>query len=226
MSSSHAGSGGAKRPRVNLLPERQLAELRHRATVPKLWLALLASALVAAALWGIGTLPVLQAEREFAAVTAESEALRAEAEQYGDAQLLLTEIGGRLSDRVTLTETEVLFMALRDDLLRRLPAGSVMTEYAASVPGDEPDAGSEQAETGCVGSGASVALTLTTVGPAGLSAAAGFLAAAERLSGFSCGALIDHRVLLVGDEPMSETTVHLGFDESVRGNRFGDGGTS
>lgn len=218
---------GVRSPRVNLLPECQQAELRHRATLPKLAIALLASALIAAALWGVGAFSVMQAEAALAEVTAESAALQAEAERYGDAQLLLTEIGGRIADRETLTEPEVLFVELRDDLIRLLPDGSAMSGFAASLPGSDPAADAAAEPTaGCTGSGASVRLTLTTAGPAGLSAASQFLAAVEESAAYECGSLVDHRVLTVGDDQVSETIVQLGFDETVRALRFAEEGDS
>lgn len=208
-------------PRVNLLPERQRAEQRHEQTLPKLLLALVASGAVAGLIFAAGTIPVTLANQELAAVEAESQSLNAQIAGFGEAQEMLAAVGGRSSDRTVITETEVLFMELRDQVLGSVPDGSSIVRFAASLPGSETDAAPDPAVLdACPASGASIDLTLSTPGEGGLSAAAAFLDRAEQLEGFVCGIVIVNSLLSAGDTITSETQLQLVFNDTVRAGRF------
>lgn len=204
-------------PRVNLLPEKQRAEQRHEQTLPKLLLALVASGVVAGLIFAAGTIPVTLANQELAAVEAESQSLNTEIASFGKAQEMLAAVGGRSSDRLVITETEVLFMELRDQVLGSVPEGSSIVKFAAALPGGEADAAIAEA---CAATGSSLDLTLATPGEGGLSAAAAFLERASKLDGFVCGLVIGNTLLSAGDTTSSETQLRLVFDDTVRAGRF------
>ncbi|MGK0721161.1 hypothetical protein [Leucobacter sp. W1478] len=208
-------------PRVNLLPEKQRAEQRHEQTLPKLLLALVASGVVAGLIFVAGTIPVTLANQELAAVEAESQSLNVEIASFGKAQEMLAAVGGRSSDRLVITETEVLFMSLRDQLLAIVPEGSTIVRFAAALPGSEADAAAEPAVAeACAATGSSLDLTLATPGEGGLTAAAAFLERAGMLDGLVCGLVVDNMLLSAGDVAASETQLRLIFDETVRAGRF------
>lgn len=208
-------------PRVNLLPERQRAEQRHEETLPKLLLALVVSGAVAGLIFAAGTIPVAFANQELAAIEAESQTLSTQIASFGEAQKMLAAVGGRSSDRAVITQTEVLFMELRDQLVRSLPEGSAIVQFAASLPGGDDDAAADPAVLeACPATGATVTMTLSTPDGGGLSAAAAFLDQAGQLDGFVCGQVIATALVSAGDTTTSETQLQLVFDDTVRAGRF------
>lgn len=212
-------------PRADLLPDAQRAEIRHERTLPKLLLALVASALVAALIWAAGMIPVLFAQQELAQVESESEQLTAEIAAFSETQELLRAVGSRSSDRQVLTEQEVLFMELRDQVQAQVPEGSSLVRFAAALPG-AADAGGEAPRTAglqCDATGATVALTLAS--PAdGLANAAQLIESSRSIEGFLCATVVDSQTLIDETTSTTETQVELVFDEAVRAMRFAEGG--
>lgn len=213
-------------PRVNLLPEKQRAEQRHEQTLPKLLLALVASGAVAGLIFAAGTIPVALANQELSAIEAESQSLQTQVASFGETQEMLSAVGGRSSDRAVITETEVFFMGIRDQMLASLPEGSSIVRFAATLPGGEADtAGDPAALEACPTTGATVNLTLGTPGEGGLAAAAAFLDRVEQLDGFVCGLVIGSSLSSAAEAPTSETQLQIVFDDSVRESRFAEEGT-
>lgn len=212
-------------PRVSLLPEKQRAEQVHEKTLPKLLLALVLSGVVAGAIWAAGSLPVILANQELLAVEAQSQALLTEISSYADAQQALSAVGDRSSDREQITQTEVLFMDLRDQIVAKVPAGSSLVFISTALPGTLESAGEAPAAEGsCAATGASVTLTLSTPGGSnGLVAAAALLDGVSELSGFACGFVVDSRVLGDADVTVAETQLRFSFTEEIRALRFAEG---
>lgn len=212
-------------PRVSLLPEKQRAEQVHEKTLPKLLLALVLSGVVAGAIWSAGSLPVLLAQQKLLAVEGESQALLTEISSYADAQQTLSAVGDRSADRIHITQTEVLFMDLRDQIVAQVPEGSSLVFISAALPGTLESAGETSAAEGsCAANGASVAITLSTPGGAnGLVAAAAMLDGVSELSGFVCGVVVDSRVLGDAEVSVAETQLRFSFTDEVRALRFAEG---
>ena len=212
-------------PGVSLLPERQRAEQVHEKTLPKLLLAIVLSGIVAGAIWVAGSFPVLLANQELLEIEAESQSLNTEISSYADARQALGAVGDRSADRVQITQTEVLFMDLRDEIVGKVPGGSSLVLISASHPGTDEGSGVTPATDGsCNAAGASVAVTLATPGgPNGLAAAAALLDGLSELRGFVCGIVVDSRVLGDADVTVAETQLRLFFSEEVRALRFAEG---
>lgn len=211
-------------PRVDLLPEAQRAEIRHEKTLPLLLLALVGSGIIAALTWAAGMVPVLFAQQELARLQDESTQLNTEIAGYADAQEQLQAVGSRSSDRQTLTATEVLFMELRDEILARVPAGSSIVRFTATLPGiavgEDPAAAEPLTE--CAANGATVTMTISS--PAeGLARAAQVIEGSRGIEGFVCAMVIDSRTLSDETAAVTETQVQLVFDEAVRALRFAEG---
>lgn len=210
-------------PSVDLLPDAQRAEKQHEATLPKLLLTLVASAVVAGLIWAGGMIPVFTAQQELSQANARSAALSAEMETYSEARDLLQGVGSRETDRQVLTADEVMFIDLRDEIAASLPDGTTLTTYEAALPGG--DAATEGDLGGaCLPTGATATVTLAAPGDSdGLARAARFIDGVRNLDGFECGTMIGATVLSAGDSVTTEVQVRFVFNETVRANRFVEG---
>lgn len=208
-------------PTVDLLPDRQRAERRHEETLPKLLIALIASAVVAGIIWAVGMVPVYFAQQESDRLAAESQALTAEIASYEEAQALLQAVGSRESDRRALTADEVFFAELRDEALDKLPGGTSFVRFITQLPGSAGDA-AYMAEPECLATGAVATITIATADTAPLDRAAEFIESVREIDGFLCGSVIDSTLRHEGETRITEVQVRVTFDDTVRSQRYAD----
>lgn len=209
-------------PRVDLLPDAQRAEIHHEQTLPKLLLALLATAVVAGLIWGVGLISVMFANNELRAVEQESTQLTAQLQNYEAAQQLVSSVGSRSSDRQILTEQEVLFADIRGEILSRLPEGLALVRFIGELPSTDPEGG-ETLGAGAECTGAGVTVTITVSSPSSsetLARAATLIDSVREINGYVCDAFIDSRLSAAADASATDVQVRLGFDETVRAGRF------
>ena len=208
-------------PRADLLPDSQRAEIQHEQTLPKLLLALVASAAVAGLIWAAGMIPVMFAQQERAALQTRSAELSAEIAGYDETAALLQAVGSRETDRKTLTAEEVLFMELRDDIQSKLPGGTSFARFTATLVTAE-DAATEPDED-CIATGAVATIVMSTAEANALSLAASFIDGMDDIEGFLCGQVVDSNVVSGAGEGEGNTTevqIRATFDETVRVGRF------
>lgn len=212
-------------PRVDLLPAAQRAEVLHERTLPKLLLALVASAAVAALIWAAGLIPGFLAQQELAGAQAQQQQLSARIAEYEETQLMLQSVGSRESDRQVVTQTEVLFIELRDQLVASLPEGTGIVRFVATLPGTEADASGGAISEECVATGVTATVTVSTAAGDALEQAAQFIERARGIEGFLCGSVVESRVTDTGEGSSTETQVRIAFDETVRAGRFAEEAT-
>lgn len=209
-------------PSVDLLPAAQRAEVTHEKTLPKLLLALVASAAVAGLIWAAGMIPGFFAQQELDRAQAQQQELSTQIGEYEETQLKLQAVGSRESDRQVVTVPEVLFIELRDALVAALPEGVGIVRYIATLPGGEADSSGVAVATDCVATGVTATVTVSTVAGDGLEQASQFIERAQRIEGFLCGSVVESRVADSGEGTTTETQVRLTFDETVRAGRFAE----
>ncbi len=207
-------------PRVDLLPAVQRAEVTHEKTLPKLLLALIASAAVAGLIWAAGMIPGFLAQQELDRAQAQQQELSAQIGEYEETQLMLQAVGSRESDRQIVTDGEVLFIELRDQLVAALPEGVGIVRYVATLPGSDADASDVAEPADCVATGVTTTVTVSTTAGDGLEQAAQFIERARGIGGFLCGSVVESRVDDSGEGATTETQVRITFDETVRAGRF------
>lgn len=137
--------GGA--PLVDLLPDRQRAELLHERTMPKLLLAIVLSGLLAGFVWAGGLIPGYFAARELAAAEAESAALIEKTESLSEVGRAVQDLATLGAARAQLTSSEVLFAEVHDEVVAALPEGAVMRRFTGTLASAE-DAAEPATEDG------------------------------------------------------------------------------
>lgn len=212
-------------PRVDLLPDAQRAELQHERTLPKLLLALVASAIVAGLIWAAGMIPVLLADDELRRVQTESDQLAAKLDGYGETQRMLGWVKSRSADRQALTAREVLFIEVRDDIVSALPEGLSLVRFLGELPSAETDAaGAIGMGEQCLATGATVLVTVSAAGQSeALASAAVLMDGVSEVEGHLCGLLVGSRVIENVDGSVTEVQLRFVFDETVHAGRFAEG---
>lgn len=120
-------------PRVDLLPDAQRAERHHQETLPKLLLALVASAAVAGLIWAAGIIPVTFADNELRAAEARSAQLLEEIASYAEVGALVRDSGTLTAARAELTAREVLFAPLLDEAVTKLVEGVSIVSFTGAL---------------------------------------------------------------------------------------------
>lgn len=215
-------SAGAT-PRVSLLPTAQRTALKHERTMPKLLLMIVGSAAIAALITGAGFATAVVAQQKLDTLDAESNALVTQLAEFGEVQQLMSRSASLEALRTQATGDEVLFIDLRDEISRGLPAGSALIGFAATVGAVDP-AAPEQA-TLC-GTGAAK-LTLTIRSPR-FTEAADLMDSLSEVTGYECamataGAAEAGTVPVEGEDPVAgtvTTTIELTVSEAARSTRF------
>ena len=180
----HHGITFGGTPRVDLLPKKQRAALVHERTMPKLLLAIVASAVIAAALWGVGTLPGQLASQRLHVAEAEARTLAIEFEAMGDTTRAMNAIAELSAMRDTLTAGEVLFMNVRDEVVAAMPDGVTLVTLDAQLVGSGATS-VDSTDLGALCSAETVSVTVTAlVSEAELDAR--FVDALSDMTGFAC----------------------------------------
>lgn len=120
-------------PRADLLPEAQRADRHHQETLPKLLLALIASAAVAGLIWAAGIVPVTLADNELRAAEARSAQLLEEIASYAEIGALVRDSGTLTAARAELTAREVLFAPLLDEAITKLVDGVSLVSFTGAL---------------------------------------------------------------------------------------------
>lgn len=207
-------------PRVDLLPDAQRAERRHRETLPTLLLAVVMSAVVAAAIWAGGAAVVFMANQRLAAEEAESANLTAQIAQFVDEQSTLGMVGSLSTQRTALSADEVLFADFLDEIAAALPKGATITQYTGQLvaSGDEAgpgDTGSLDLSPLCVADSAT--LTVTFEGK-NLEPAAQSLASLEKIPGVKC--VVGTKITADGQDAPQTVTAQIALADDARSGRF------
>ncbi len=211
-------------PRVDLLPEAQRAERRHRQTLPRLLLAIVASAAVAALLWFSGLAQVMLASQRLVAATAEEADLTAQLAQFAEEQTLIGSVDTLTHERRTLSASEVLFIDVFDEIDGRLPGGVALIRFTGALAGE--GAASSAGELAgldlnplCVPDVASV--TATFNGP-DLAQAPAFLRDLEQLTGFKC--IVATKIAASEERGGQDITVQIALTDEALAQRFEEAG--
>lgn len=120
-------------PRADLLPDAQRAERHHQETLPKLLLALVASAAVAGLIWAAGMVPVHFANTELHAAESTSQQLLEEIASYAEVGALVRDSGTLTAARAVLTAREVLFAPLLDEAVTQLVDGVSLVSFTGAL---------------------------------------------------------------------------------------------
>src|SRR5690625_2859702 len=126
-------------PRVDLLPEQQRAELIHESVLPRLLIYTLLAAVVAAAVWLAGMVPVSNAEMRLAKAENRSEELVREIASYKHVQDALNSERTLGREIETLSENIVYFAPLRNEIVEHLPGEAELVGYSFSLHGSNPE---------------------------------------------------------------------------------------
>lgn len=206
-------------PKADLLPEAQRLERAHRRVVPRLVLAVVLSAVVAAAIWAAGLLPIMQADQRLALAEMEFETLATQIGQYTDEQELIGTVNKITGERKQLAASEVLFIEMLDEVERVRPTGAEITTYTGKlfIEGAEP--GGDEAGLDlnplCV---SQVATLTVTFSGEDLAPAPAFIAKLEQLPGVAC--IVGTKIEAENDGPPQAVTVQLALTEDALAQRF------
>lgn len=127
-------------PRVDLLPAAQREDLRLERLMPRLGLAIVASAALAGLIWAAGFVPVQAAQQQLEEAEGETTVLITQIAQFSDLQKTLSKESGLAKERQTLTKTEVMFGDRLNEIRKLLPSDLRLTEYHAQLTSDDPTA--------------------------------------------------------------------------------------
>lgn len=202
-------------PRADLLPMRQRAELVHERTMPKLLLAIVASAVVAGLLFLLGTLPVFLVNERLAEAEQESTALLEELASHSETQNFKQNSEAIAAQIVPLTQHEVHFSSEFAKVQSVLPEGASLAGLRGELTVDAA------AETSLCAPGTAL-ITLTVLAPT-LVTTADLISALQEVEGSTCAEAIH---VVEASEGMNSSTVLLVLDDSVKVQRFSDGGQS
>lgn len=206
-------------PKADLLPEAQRLERSHRRVVPRLALAVVLSAVVAAAIWAAGLLPIMQADQRLTLAEMESETLATQIGQYTDEQELIGTVNKITGERKQLAAGEVLFIELLDEIDRVRPSGSEIIGYTGRLFVEGAEAPDEKFGMDlnplCVSEIAT--LTITFQGE-DLAPAPAFIAKLEQLPGVAC--IVGTKITTENDEIPQAVTVQLALTEDALAQRF------
>lgn len=206
-------------PRADLLPKRQRQELNHERTLPKLLLAIIASAAVSGLIWYAGSVPVSFADAKLLETQSETAQLTAELETYSELQTTIRGINARSDELQVLTSEEVFYIDLLDAVKSKLPAESEISSFSGQLI--VADEASTTAGSFCTEGAVQVLLTIHT--PTRVSAAE-LIEALSDIEGFVCAEAVDS-VGAGGENGTAVTNIEVSFNESVRSDRFdGNGG--
>jgi Tfp pilus assembly protein PilN len=203
-------------PRADLLPVEQRQELQHERTMPKLLLAIVASAAVAGLVWAAGMVPTSFADQRLADAELESEQLLTELATYSELQETLRGVEARSGEAQKLMANEVLYMDLLDSLLSVLPAEASIVQFSGTSLNSENSEPAEATTRVCQEGDTFVGIQVQS--PTGLRVAE-LLEAIAGLEGHVCAEAIESSG--GGAEAgMSLTTLEVVFDETVKSERF------
>lgn len=168
-------------PTVDLLPEKQRADLKHRRTLPKLFVAVVASVVAAGGVYLAGSIPeqagmdrLAAAEETGVELLAELSAQSGTKVTQDDAKALEEALNG-------IAPGEVEFAGVANELTDRLPAGMQITSFEGalvSAQAQSPSSGSS-----CVPEAATMTIALSGTD---LSQSASYAESLESVPGFSC----------------------------------------
>lgn len=215
-------------PRVNLLPSAQRAALRHERMMPKLLLAIVLSAVVAGLIWAVGTLPVAAADARLADAEAESNELITQIAAHADTQQTLSVVNKLVNAREELTNGEILYIEVLDEIDDALPAGVTIEQYTGQLVDPDADDSESGAQAGgefsidlnplCVPENATI--TVMFVGD-DLGPAPTFIRNLETdVSGILC--IVGTKIYQEDPESPQEVTVQFALGEEALAERFGE----
>lgn len=207
-------------PRADLLPEAQRAERRHQQTMPKLLLAIVLSAVLAALIWAGGMVPVLLANQRLAALQTESSELIAQLAAHADVQQSLNAVSNLSAERKSLAAEEVLFVPLLDEIDGVLPGDVSIVRYTGQlVSATQTELGSDgmAVDLNPLCTAESATLTVEFFGP-DLGPAPAFIRGLEGVTGFKCVAGTKIEVEVAGGP--QKVTVQLALDADALAQRF------
>lgn len=206
-------------PKVDLLPEAQRAERRHRQLVPKLIAAVIVSAVVAAGIWAAGILPVMAANQRLATAEAESTALLTQIAQFTDEQEKLGAVSKITGERISIAAGEVLFIEVLDQIDGVLPKSSTIVGYTGRLEVEGAPSVDEALGVDlnplCTGG---VATVTVTIEGENLAASPAFIGKLGELEGVQC--LASTKIEAQTSEDPQKLTVQLALNEDALANRF------
>lgn len=207
-------------PRVDLLPDGPRAELRHDRIMPRLLIAILASAAVAALIGAVGLIPVALADQQLHALDEESNELVAEIAQHAETQQLISATGALAGERQRIAARDVLFMSLRDEVRDRLPDGVELIEFTGGTMVSDPEGSAASGESQDFGSlcpAEAATLTLRVTAPE-LAAVSTLIDRLAARTGFSC--VVQTGIEEGGSDAGTTITLQLGVSDEMLSRRF------
>lgn len=197
------------RPRANLLPIRQRAELAHERTLPKLLVAIIIAGILAGLLWAAGLWAVHRSDARLSAAQSETEELHrafAEHSELHHTRQEVEEISRQIGE---LDTGQAEYMALFDAVRDTLPKESTIEVFQARAT-------STEAPSGALCAAGAFSVTVTAQTP-DVAAANAFV---RDLSGLEANVCAEATALAAdpSDERVT-STVQLVFDDSIAGPR-------
>ncbi len=201
-------------PSVDLLPSGQRAELLHERVMRRLLVAIVACAAVAGLIAAAGLVPERIADDRLRAAEERSQQLLQQIAAQAETQAAISDSAKLGNARKQLTEREVLFASLADEVAALLPSGMTVTSFQGSLPADGAE-GEQQGGTLCQGEAAN----LTVVASASdLTESPNYTERLEGVTGVLC--IVATQIERDENAGMSNVTLQLGLSDEALAHRF------